>query len=92
MQHRRFRDTEKPLVIVFFFPLVAMPISGIYTIFHFVIPIGLDWLILLLIGISTQIAQINMTKALQLETMAKVSIVRYLTIVYAIIYSYTQTT
>lgn len=85
---RKLKDTEQPLVVVFYFPFIAAPLSGIYTAFNFVMPVGFEWLILLLIGISTQIAQINMTKALQMEKIEKVSIVRYLTIVYAIIYSY----
>ncbi len=85
---RKLKDTEQPLVVVFYFPFIATPLSGIYTAFNFVMPVGIEWLILLLIGLSTQIAQINMTKALQLERIEKVSIIRYLTIVYAIIYSY----
>lgn len=85
---RKLKDTDDPMVVVFYFPFVAVPITGVLTAFNFVMPKGYDWLILLMIGLSTQFAQINMTKALQMEKIAKVSIVRYLTIIYAIIYSY----
>ena len=85
---RKLKDTEHSMVVVFYFPLVAVPFTGVYTVFNFVMPIAYDWLLLLMIGISTQLAQIYMTKSLQMEKIAKVSIVRYLTIVYAIIYSY----
>tara|TARA_B110000037_G_scaffold214183_1_gene269722 strand:- start:4107 stop:4949 length:843 start_codon:yes stop_codon:yes gene_type:complete len=85
---RKLKDTDHPLVVVFYFPFVALPITGVLTAFNFVMPKSYDWLILLMIGLSTQFAQINMTKALQMEKIAKVSIVRYLTIIYAIVYSY----
>ena len=85
---RKLKDTDHHLVVVFYFPFVAVPFSGAYTYFNFVMPTTFDWFILLMIGISTQIAQINMTKALQMEKLAKVSIIRYLTIIYALIYSY----
>jgi len=85
---RKLKDTDHPMVVVFYFPLVAIPFSGFFTAFNFVLPKGNDWIILLMIGLATQLAQIFMTKSLQMENIAKVSIVRYLTIVYAIFYSY----
>lgn len=85
---RKLKDSDHPMVVVFYFPLVAVPITGAYTAFNFVMPTLNEWLILLVIGLCTQFAQINMTKALQMEKIAKVSIVRYLTIIYAIAYGY----
>ena len=85
---RKLKDTDHPLVVVFFFPLIATPIAGIVAAFNWVMPTGWDWLILLGIGVATQIAQVNMTRAMQLEKLAKVSVVRYLTVVYAILIGY----
>ncbi|MDA9951978.1 MAG: DMT family transporter [Chitinophagales bacterium] len=85
---RKLKDTDHPLVVVFYFPLIALPVAGILTYFKWVQPNMMEYLILIGIGISTQIAQVNMTKALQLEEVGKVSIVRYLTIVYAIVIGY----
>jgi len=51
---RKLKETEHHLVVVFYFPFIALPLSGIYTAFHFVMPVGYQWLILLIIGISTQ--------------------------------------
>lgn len=85
---RKLKDSDHPLVVVFYFPLVAMPVAGLVTYFVWVQPELIEWLILIGIGIATQIAQVNMTKALQMEEVGKVSIVRYLTIVYAIIIGY----
>lgn len=85
---RKLKDTDHPLVVVFYFPLIAMPFAGIATYLNWVTPNLKEWFILLGIGVATQIAQVNMTKALQIEEVAKVSIVRYLTVVYAIVIGY----
>ena len=34
------KDTEHPIVVVFYFPLVATPIMGVLTYFQWVQPIG----------------------------------------------------
>jgi drug/metabolite transporter (DMT)-like permease len=81
---RKLKDSDHPLVVVMYFPLVALPIAGVFSYFTWVQPQGWEWLILLGVGIATQIAQVNLTKALQLEELGKVSIVSYLSIVYAL--------
>lgn len=81
---RKLKDSDHPIVVVFYFPLVALPFAGILSYFQWVQPSWTEFLILLGIGIATQIAQVNMTKAMQLEELGKVSIVRYLTMVYAL--------
>ncbi|MEZ4978924.1 MAG: DMT family transporter [Chitinophagales bacterium] len=83
---RKLKDSDHPLVVVFYFPLVAMPLAGIFSFMYWVQPSWQEYLLLLGVGVSTQIAQVNLTKALQLEEMAKVSIVQYQTIIYAIIF------
>jgi len=82
---RKLRTTDHPLVVVFFFPLVTVPIVGVYTLLHWVPPQLSDWFILIGIGLATTVAQIFMTKAYQLEKAANVSNYNYLGSVYAII-------
>jgi drug/metabolite transporter (DMT)-like permease len=86
---RKLKDTDHPLVVVFYFPLIALPFSGFFSYMYWVMPQGIEWLILLGIGVATQIAQVNLTKALQMEKVGTVSIVQYLTVVYAIFFGYT---
>ncbi|MTI21671.1 DMT family transporter [Fulvivirga sp. RKSG066] len=82
---RKLNHTEHPLVIVFYFPLVTLPITGIYSAFNWVHPEGWwQWCLLLLIGIFTQIAQYFMTKAYQSEELSKVASLKYLGIIYAL--------
>jgi drug/metabolite transporter (DMT)-like permease len=85
---RKLKTSEHPLVIIFYFPLVTLPIVGIYSIFHWVQPHGIEWLVLLAIGVLTQIAQYYMTKSYQSEELAKVSNLSFIGIIYALGFGY----
>ena len=83
---RKVKDTDHPMVVVFYFPLIGLPVTGLISSFNWVMPVGWDWLTLLGIGVFTQIAQVRMTKALQASKIALVSSVRYLGVIYAIVF------
>ncbi len=85
---RKLRGREHPLVIVLYFPLVALPLSGLYSLWHWVPPAQEDWLVLIGIGVLTQFAQYFMTKAYQAEEISKVANLNYLGIVYALMLGY----
>ena len=85
---RKLKTSEHPLVIVFYFPLVTIPLTGIYIMFDWVTPTGLEWLWLLLIGLSTQFAQYFMTKSYQSEDLSKVASLNYIGIIYALGFGY----
>ena len=85
---RKLKDFDHPLVVVFYFPLVTVPIIGSYTVFHWVNPNLKEWVILILIGLATTVAQIFMTKGYQLEKAANISNFNYLGTVYAIFFGY----
>ncbi|TGE17231.1 EamA/RhaT family transporter [Hymenobacter elongatus] len=81
---RRLKGKEDPLVVVFYFPMVALPIAAVYCLFQWVQPQGWDWLWLLLTGLFTQGAQLAMTKAYQAEKLSSVANLNYIGIVYAV--------
>jgi drug/metabolite transporter (DMT)-like permease len=85
---RRMGQREHPLVIVLYFPLVTLPITGIWVAFNWVQPEGLEWLYLLAIGLLTQYAQYYMTLAFQAESLSKVSSVQYMGILYALMFGW----
>jgi drug/metabolite transporter (DMT)-like permease len=85
---RMLKESEHPLVIVFYFPLISLPITGFITAFNFVMPQPQDWPILIVIGIITQFAQYFMTRAFQSDELSKIASVRYVGIVWAIILGY----
>lgn len=85
---RILKTSEHPLVIIFYFPLVSLPLAGIISLFHWVTPIGWDWMYLLLVGLFTQIAQYFMTRSYQAEELSKVSIINYMGIIYSLAFGF----
>ncbi|MEM6643621.1 MAG: EamA family transporter [Bacteroidota bacterium] len=85
---RKLKKSEHPLVIIFYFPLVMLPVSAVWSAFIWVQPTGLDWLMLLAVGICTQVAQFFMTKSYQEEELNKVSILSYISIIYSLSFGY----
>ena len=85
---RKLKDSDHPVVVVFYFPLIATPVMLVFSLFKFVMPDGWDWLLLVLMGVLTQIAQIYMTKAYQHSTMDKVAPLKYLGILFALSFDF----
>lgn len=82
---RMLADSEHELVVVLYFPLVTLPLMAPVVAWKWVTPLGWDWLGLVVVGVFTQLAQVFMTKSLQKEPAANVSLYNYLGIVYAMI-------
>jgi drug/metabolite transporter (DMT)-like permease len=85
---RKIKTTEHPLVIIFYFPLVTMPFTGIASTLNWVTPSGWDWAILIGVGLFTQLAQYFMTRSYQSEELSKVANLRYLSIIFAWSYGF----
>lgn len=83
---RKLKGVDHPMVIVFYFPLVAAPIAGIALIGQWVQPIGIEWMWLLFMGICTQIAQLYMTYAWQSDSASKVASLQYVGIAFALFF------
>jgi drug/metabolite transporter (DMT)-like permease len=84
----KLRTTDEPIVIVMYFPMVAIPLMTILCFFEFTMPQGIEWLILLVIGIFTQFAQVYMTRALHEGAAATITPFKYLGVVYGLIVGY----
>jgi drug/metabolite transporter (DMT)-like permease len=80
---RKLARTEHPLVIVFYFPLIATPLALPWMIASFVPPRPVDWLLLLAIGATTQIGQVCLTMGLALERAGRATTVGYLQVAFA---------
>lgn len=85
---RKLKDSEHPLVIIFYFPLVSIPITGLITLYNWVMPQNWDWLYLLLVGTLTQFGQFYLTKSYQSEELSKVSVISYIGIIFALGYGF----
>jgi len=85
---RTLREKEHPLVVVLHFQLLGAISGGVVSIFNWQQPVGMDWLWILLLGIFTQLGQTNLTRSLQLENIAKVTILNYLGVGYALLFGW----
>ena len=80
---RKLKD-EEPLVMVMYFPLVATPVMLVFSLFNWVTPVGIDWLLLLALGVLTQFAQLYMTKSYQLSEVNTVAPLKYIGVIFAL--------
>jgi drug/metabolite transporter (DMT)-like permease len=82
------RKTDHALTCVLYFPLLGTPLAGVASIPYWQMPQGWEWVWILLLGAFTQLAQVTLTKALQSDNIAGVTIYKYLGTVYALIVGY----
>jgi drug/metabolite transporter (DMT)-like permease len=85
---RNMKDKEDADVIIFYQPMIALPLVLIYFLIfpqEFVIPKGWDWFYLIGTGIFTQIGQYYITRAYQMDTAARISSVSYIGIFWGVI-------
>ncbi len=82
---RKLNETEDVSVIIFYFPLIALPISIVLLGRDFVMPDIWTCFILLLVGIFTQVGQVGLTKAMQTETAGRATAFSYLQVVFAVL-------
>lgn len=80
---RHLSSTEDVSVIIFYFPFIALPLSCLLLGDNFVLPTGSTWLLLLLVGIFTQVAQFGLTRAMQLENAGKAAAFSYVQVIFS---------
>ncbi|MEJ7598725.1 MAG: DMT family transporter [Kofleriaceae bacterium] len=83
---RQLSRTEHPLTIVFYFPLVATPLAIPWAVMDWVTPAPIDWLLLVAIGLATQVGQVFLTLGLSLERAGKATAIGYLQVVFAMLW------
>lgn len=81
---RQLAKTEHPIVIVFYFPLIALPLALPWALYDFVWPNATEWLLLAGIGVTTQFGQVFLTKALAIERAGRAMSVGYVQICFAV--------
>lgn len=85
---RTLKGREHPLLIVLHFQVVGIIAGLIYILFDWKTPQGWDWVYLVATGVLTQLGQVYLTKALQAEKVAQVSIINYTGIIYALCFGW----
>ncbi len=82
---RTLRGREHPLTVVLHFQIVGLIVGFISTFFEWQTPRGWDWFYLFLIGATSQLGQICLTRSLQKEPAASVAIVNYTGLIYGLL-------
>lgn len=78
--------TEHPVVVVHYFMVVATAVGGILSIGNWVRPIGLEWFLLLSLGISGYFGQVYMTKAFQTASTNLVAPLKYIEVIFTLVF------
>ncbi len=74
---------EHPHVIVFYLPLVTIPLTLPSVAMNFVMPRGWEWMTLLGVGIATQAGQIALTYGMSHESASRATAFSYMQVVFA---------
>ncbi len=80
---RKLGKSEHPLVVVLYFPLVSVPLVLPIALLDWVMPTPQEWLLLLGVGLTTQFAQVFMTRGLHKLPAGRATAIGYLQIVFA---------
>jgi drug/metabolite transporter (DMT)-like permease len=82
------KDSDHPVVIMIYFPLMSLPVMGMACLWEFRMPVGTDWIFIGLMGLTAQVAQYCTTIALQSDSAARVAPWNYVGAVLAVINGY----
>lgn len=82
---RKLSRTDDSSVIIFYFPLIALPISLLLLGENYVVPTPEACLLLLLVGVFTQGGQVGLTKAMKAEAAGKAAAYSYVQVVFSVI-------
>ncbi len=80
---RKLSAKEDPLVIIFYFPLIAVPLSIPPLIPVAVWPTPYEWVLILAVGITTQVSQVFLTRGLRLLPAGRATAISTMQILFA---------
>lgn len=83
---RALRASDHPVVVVFWFALVATPFSLPAVLANPIVPTLTEVLLLVAIGVTVQVAQLFMTRALHREAASKVTAIGYTQVAFAFLF------
>mgnify|MGYP002819051601 CR=1 FL=1 len=78
---RQLKSTDHPMTVVFYFPLVTFPVTGVFVLNHWVTPDITGWIHVLIFCALNMLAQYLMTISYQENQVKTVSIVKYVGVI-----------
>ena len=85
---RSLAESEHPAVIIFYFPLVAVPMSLPLVLLDPVLPTAGELLWLLGVGVFTQVGQVGLTRALSQLPAARATAISYVQVGFAALWGW----
>ncbi|MCI2282919.1 DMT family transporter [Colwellia sp. MSW7] len=82
---KKLTKTDDSAVIIFYFPIVAFPLSMLMLGSDFVVPSLAAFVLLIFVGIFTQVGQVGLTKALHCADANKATAYAYVQVVFSVI-------
>jgi len=82
---RRLSQTEDSSVIIFYFPLIALPAALLLSAGEFVLPNAYTLILLIMVGVFTQIGQVGLTNAMKHEAASKATAFSYIQVIFSIL-------
>ena len=77
--------TEHPVVVVNYFMIIATLVGGVLSINNWIHPIGIEWILLLSLGVYGYFGQLYMTKAFQIAKANQVAPFKYIEVVFTLL-------
>jgi drug/metabolite transporter (DMT)-like permease len=77
---------DHPVVVVNYFMAIATVVGGVLSISHWKNPSGLEWVLLMSLGVSGYFGQLYMTKAFQTTETNQVAPLIYLEVIFTLIF------
>lgn len=82
---RKIGTKDHPIVIVNYFMIISALIGGLLAINNWKNPIGIEWLLLLSLGVFGYFGQVYMTKALQSSEINQIAPLKYIEVIFTMI-------
>ena len=82
---RKIGEADHPVVVVNYFMIIATFVAGILVIPYWKTPIGIEWLLLLSLGVFGYYGQLYMTKAFQITETNTIAPLKYLEVIFTLL-------
>jgi len=78
--------SEHPVVVVNYFMIISTIVGLVGSFNNWVMPVGKEWLLLSVLGVFGYFGQVNMTKAFQMASTSQVAPLKYIEVVFTLIF------
>ena len=85
---RKIGDSEHPLVIINYFMVLGAVFGSVAMLPYWETPVLMEWVCLIAIGVVGFVAQWFMTRAFQREPASRLAMVKYVELLYTLVFAY----